>query len=206
MIFLWIVLWTLAALLLLLLLILVLPFSVRLRYEERFSVLIYFFGIRLYTSDRKHRPQLPEAKEPSDGKPKPEKKNIFKRECEKRGFNGAVHFFSELAGIFLRRLKWALRHIRFGKFRLKLTVGADNAADTAIRYGAVCGAVYPLLSALFGLTHCKGEAVDISADFEHSGISFAFSVVMRAQLIFLVAAALAGFCEYIKIRDVSYDE
>ncbi len=191
--------------LLLLLLILFLPFSFSISYEERFVAKAYFCGVRLFSTEK------PKSKKDKNSKPKkPEKKekkpNVFNQAKEKLGASGAIKYFAEIAKMAMKKLGFAFKHLKFRKFRLFLSVGASDAAETAIRYGEVCTAVYPALSTLFSICKIKGESVDISADFNSGKIKFGFSAVIRAQLIFFLIAALGGLIQYKKIKDVSFDE
>lgn len=189
------------------LILLLLPFSVNFSYENSFRITVSFAGIRVYDSRRQKKPRVQqgqqEKKPPAEEKKQP---NAFERAREKLGFSGAVRYYAELLKAAFKRFQKYLKHLHFHNFKMRLCVGTGDAAETACVYGAVCAAVYPAINGLLVLTRCKAKSIDVSADFDNAGISFAISAAVSSQLVFLIAAAAAGFCEYKKIRKVSFDE
>lgn len=201
-----ILLFTFLSLIGIILLLLLLPFTVGFSYENTFRITVSFAGLRVYDSRRKRKngkPQQNEEKTPSEKQKKP---NAFETAREKLGLTGAVRYYTELLKAARERLKKYFRHLRFRNFKMRLSVGTGDAAETACVYGIVCSAVYPALNGLLMLSRCKAKSIDISADFDNAGVNFAISAAVSSQLVFLIAAAAAGFCEYKKIRKVSFDE
>ena len=98
------------------------------------------------------------------------------------------------------RIKKQLRHIKITRLCLGINVATDDAALTAIYYGAVCSAVYPILSLLDSLSNIAFKQIDIRADFESAKPDFAFSARVKLRLFFLLAAALAALAEFNKFK------
>lgn len=194
------------ALICLILLLLLLPFKVSFAYENKPFFCVGFAGIKIYDSRRvkdKKNQGGGGGNPPAEQKKQP---NAFEKAKERLGLSGAVRYYTELLKAAAERLKKFLRHLHFREFKMRLSVGTGDAAETACVYGAVCAAVYPALNGLISLSRCKAKSVDISADFDNAGINFAISFAVSSQLIFLLTAAAAGFCEYKRIRKVSFDE
>ena len=78
--------------------------------------------------------------------------------------------------------------------------GDAERLKAAIYYGAVCSAVYPILSLLDSLSNTALKQIDIRADFESTKPDFAFSARVKLRLFFLLAAALAALSEFNKFK------
>ncbi len=104
-----------------------------------------------YTFDKVAKRKLKQAKkekeksEKAPKKSKPKKKRAEKKPADesekKENKNALIPMIPELIKLVFDVLKRAPRKLRLEINRLRLSVGAENAADTAIRYGAVTQAV-----------------------------------------------------------------
>lgn len=83
---------------------------------------------------------------------------------------------------------------------LDLTVATDDAANTAIQYGSVCAVLYPVLSLLQSTVDLKSKEVNINADFEKSKWEFKTSILVKAQLIYWIIAAIGTLKQYYKLQ------
>lgn len=185
-------------------LLLLLPFKVYAEYSGGFHIRLYFAGIKIYDSRKKRKSDKGSSQPPREQAAKSPK--VFERLRERLGTREAFNYCLELIKAAAERLKKYFRHLRFHFFNMRLIIGTEDAAETAVLYGAVSAAAYPLLSRLLSLTGCSAENIDISADFDNADISFNISAAVSSQLVFLLAAAFAGFCEYKKIRKVTFYE
>lgn len=208
-----IILISILALLLVVTLALFLPVTVFFSFDKKVVLRVYYCGISVFStakkkkkkpdkSDEESRPQKKEKKSDT----KKDKPNFFKKIYDKLGFVDTVHYFAGLLKLVLLKLGWVLKRLKIRKFRLSLTVGTSDAAQTAIQYGRICSAVYPVLSMLFSIADCKAKKADISADFNHSSSNFSISFIVRALPIYFVVAALTGLWEYKKYKGVNLDE
>lgn len=202
-----IILLSLLALLLLALLALFLPVTVFFSYNKKVAVRVYYCGIPAFSTERssKKKPRE-EQKEEDKEKKDNDKPNFFKEVYEKLGFNGTVRYFTGLLKILLEKLGWVFKRLKIRKLRMALSVAGSDAAQTAIQYGQICSAVYPVLSLLFSVTDCKAKRVDVSADFNHTSSDFSISFVVRALPIHFAVAALTGLWEYKKYKGVNLHE
>lgn len=145
------------------------------RLDENFTLYIryLFIRIRLYPQ-KEQRAKKKDAggqtkKEKAD---KPKKPNPFQRLVEEKGFLEAVGQLCEIAKEAMARLSQLLRHVRICPFRLEITAGGEDAAETALIYGGICAAVYPVLGTLCSLSHVRRFETDIHPDFD-GGKSYA---------------------------------
>ena len=163
-----------SAVILLIALLLFLPISLDIMYTDDFFMTVRFAGIRIFKI------------EPGKDIKKP-----------KSDAEGEITAFVKA---LILRIKNQLRHIRITRLCLGIKVAADDAALTAIYYGAVCSAVYPILSLLDSLSNIALKQIDIRADFESTKPDFAFSARVKLRLFFLLAAALAALSEFNKFK------
>ena len=129
--------------------------------------------------------------------------NLFQKLKKKKGFVGAVKELADTVTGVVGRQKNILRHISMRKLTLNIAVAAENAADTAIHYGAVCTVVYPAISAVTHVMKIGMKSIDIHTDFEKDKPEIKFFVSVRAGLIFVLIARKRLLDEYqnFKIRN-----
>lgn len=182
-----------------------LPVSAKMEYDEDFAFSARVAGIKVYDSrNEEKKPKKP--KEAIEKKPKKPKKEVlkglnFKKLTKRYGFTGAVKRLMGLAGGIFTHIKKFLRHIKFRKTKLKVVVSAENAADTAIYYGEVCAAVYPVLALLESLADVGFKKVDVSADFAENKPCFNFETVILTNLLYLILGFFGAYSEYKKFLD-----
>lgn len=185
--------------------VLFLPARVSLSFEEDFFVKVKFAGIKLFDSDakkkrKKYRPKHTESK-PQKNKESTvaqDTKKLFSFLKKKYGFTGAVKLVLNLAKDMLTHIKKLLRHIKIDHVTLDATVCAEDAAQTAIAYGKVCSAAYPVLAYLNSCAKIGFKQININSDFSGNKPEFKFSARVSLQLIFLLIAAYRVYSEYKK--------
>lgn len=191
------------ALLLLILLILFLPLNVFVSFKNEFYVKIKFVGIKVYELLDERDKQKKRNKKSNDSKDKPQKtdtlneaKGIFKFLKEKYGFFGAVKKLLGLFSEMLKHIKKQLKRIKFKNIKVDITVSGDDAADTAIKYGAVCSGVYPVLSFIDSFSTVEFKKIDIRSDFAENKKEFEFSFKIKLQIIYLLIAIFKIYTDY----------
>lgn len=197
----------LAFILLLGLALLFLPVSVFIEFKEDFFVKIKFFGIKVYEIPQKKdkKEKTPRQIEGKKANKEPEKtenivlskaKSIFEFFKKKYGFFGAV---KKLLGFFndaLTHIKPFLRHIKVKKVVLNLIISGDDAADTAIKYGQVCTAVYPVLSFFEAVCGVDFKKINVKSDFTDGKNEFDFSLLVKLKIYYLLKTAFKVYKEY----------
>lgn len=179
-----------------LLFLLLCPLSLRISYRERLEARLsyLFFSIPLAPP----KPQKEKKKQPvpeEEKKPKPEKKKSAIQDIiAQRGLGGflsLMHLLSSIAAGALRTVFW---HLSIRRLSLELVVSAEDAAQTAIRYGEVCALIYPALGFLCANGSCKKREIAIRPGFDEEESRVEFYLYARTKLLFLLGTAFtAGY-------------
>ena len=181
------------AVLLLVLGALFLPLCVSIDFKNDFFGKIYFLGLKVYEIK-------PQQEKPAKSKKATEKKekkpSLFEKFKEKYGFSGAIKEFFVFFKAILFHTKKFLRHIKFDKVKIFIKVATDDAAKTAIEYGAVCGVAYPVLAELSSFAKIKYKKIDILSDFESKTSEFNFSTCIRLCIFHCLVTAYKIYKEY----------
>ena len=123
-------------------------------------------------------------------------------EKQKNDIAGLIHIITETAKTFIARFG---KHLGVKVRRLKITVGSDNAAKTAVTYGAVCGAVQCLFEVIDNTSHlklpksCDEFAVvpDFTAEKLSAEVDISFSFRVWQIFDMLIRAAVTFIKNYI---------
>lgn len=188
----------------LLILLCFLPLTVDLAFCDELILKIRYSGITLFDSEKKVKPKKVKKKKrgfkskTGDGAPK--KENFFKKTYRQKGLLGTVRYFSEILILLFKKLWWVVKHFKFRKFKLDLSVATNDAADTAIQYGKICGAVYPVISFLETNVDFKAKVINVSADFDKTKPEFKISTSVTTRIFFWLVAAVGVFFEFIKLQ------
>lgn len=189
--------------LLLLAAVLFLPISVNIKFKDDFFLKFRFAGIKFFEIEpKKDIKKKPSADKMSDKKAENEvvtaSKRIFSTLKEKYGFSGAVKEILRFANDVLSHIKSLLRNIRIKRVCLDITVAAEDAALTAIEYGAVCAAVYPVTAALSICAKIGLRQINVRSDFEGKQPDFWFEATVSMNIFNLLIAAVKTYSEYKK--------
>ena len=181
-------------------LLLFIPISVHIKYDGDFFVKLKIAGIKAYEVEPEEDTEKPKPDTESDKKAKKQTEKAFDKLKKKHGFAGAVKEIFGFIKSVLHRLKGSLNHIAIRRLCLDIKVASGDAAATAIEYGAVCAAVYPVLTFIDGIANVKMKNINVSADFNSGNSDFGFSVVVRVRIIYLIVMAFGVFSEYNKFK------
>lgn len=181
-------------------LLLLIPISVHIKYDGDFFVKLKIAGIKAFEAEPKEDIKEPSSDTESDKKVKKQTQKSFDKLKEKHGFAGAVKEIFEFVKAVISRLKGELKHIAIRKLCLDIKVASGDAATTATSYGAVCAAVYPVLTFIDGIANVKMKSINILSDFNSDNSDFGFSVIIKARILFLIIMAFGVFSEYNKFK------
>ena len=182
------------------LLLLFIPISVHIKYDGDFFVKLKVAGIKAYEVEPKEDIKEPKPDTESDKKAKKQTEKAFDKLKKKHGFAGAVKEIFTLIKSVLYRLKGSFKHIAIRRLCLDIKVASGDAATAAIEYGAVCAAVYPVLTFIDGIANVKMKSINVFSDFNSVDSYFGFSVVVRVRIIYLIVMAFGVFSEYNKFK------
>lgn len=187
--------------------ILFLPVSINLKFEEDFFVKVKFAFIKIYETkpqkkkykaNKKRADKDKETEKPSENEIGAKGKEIFAILKSKYGFVGAVRTVLGLFGDMLAHIKSFLRHIKVKRVLLNITISGDNAAETAINYGKVCAAAYPVTSFLQNCSEIGFKQINIRSDFSGGKSEFGAALNIRMQVFFILIVAYRVYTEYKK--------
>jgi len=208
-----IALYIIAALLLLVCLLLFWPVSTVIDFDSTDKALglyIRLLGIKIPITgkDKKQKKDKPKEKKPE--KEKEKKENFLVTQLkEKFKHDGTANALRDLTGAaknILSRVRWMLSKIAVRDFTLNIEVATDDAAKTAIEYGAVCGVVYPFLELLTATADFKAKKVDIRSAFGKTESSIAFHIKLKIQIITLFITAWEIYKEYKNFTEEKQNE
>ncbi len=184
--------------LLLIALILLLPITAQIKFNNDFFFKVKFLGITVYKLKEKQEKPKPEKSEKQKNEQKPEEKEqgIFAKLKAKHGFKGAIKEVFDFVSKVITQIKPQLLKIKFRKFKLDLIIVGEDAAMTAIEYGAVCGIVYPVLSFIDQNLNIKLKQINVEAGFKYSESVFSTSFDVKANALLLLIIAFKALKEY----------
>lgn len=179
------------------------------RYEESLTVYlrVLFVKIRLYPSE-KEKKKYPHSmskrkaqkikdslKKKQKGEPKKKKKRKSKeKEKEPKEAPDLISILSIITSFVKSFLRLFAGSVRIRSSRLHIVVAAEDAADTAIAYGALTQAVnllFPMLDGIKTFKHLpRGKELSVRADF----LSDTPKIDADVELYIRVGSALKAVC------------
>lgn len=189
-------LYIIGGILLLIALILLLPITAQVKFKDDLDLKVKFLGFTVYKLEEENqKPKKAKEKVPKQT-PKEKEYGIFAKLKAKHGFRGAIKEIFGFAGSVITQIKPQLLKLKFRKFKLDLIIVGEDAAMTAIEYGAVCGIVYPVLSFIDQSLDIKLKQINVEAGFKHSESEFSTSFDIKANALLLLIIAFKALKEY----------
>lgn len=179
-------LYILLGILLVIFLLILTPVKLKASYNENFRCIlkIGFVKFSLYPPKPKKKKKPKKADE--EQKSEETKKESLIKE---KGISWLFDLIKKIADLAVGALKDFFRHIIVKKLLLSISIAGSDAADTAVKYGYCCSAVYPAFGIIVGAVKCKKYGVDISPDFEEKAKS-AVNMELEARIKILWLLAL----------------
>lgn len=180
-------LYILLGILLVIFLLLLMPVKLKASYNENFrcSLKIGFVKIQLYPQKPKKKKKKSEKTEEKPEHEEKKKESLIKE----KGISWLFDLIKKIADLAVGALKDFFRHIIVKKLMFSINIAGKDAADTAVKYGYCCSAVYPAFGIIVGAVKCKNYGVDISPDFEEKAKS-AVNMELEAKIKILWLLAL----------------
>ena len=198
--------WVLLSVLALIVLALCVRVRIRLEYsKENTSVLLkwLFLKFKLYPAAKKEKkpkekkpepekPQEEKEKEKKEEKPK-SKNNLLKTLYEAEGVDGLILLLQRLVGYTKTFFANGLKGMVIDELFLEICCAKGDAAETAIYYGEVSAAVFPLLGALASKYRLKKYDVNVYPDYlaRFSDVSFVTAVHLTPMYLICITVAYA---------------
>lgn len=173
-----------------------LPLDINLVYDDQLTFKIKYAGITLINSEKNSKPTVKHKKNTAPQ----QKENFIKKTYKQKGLSGTVQYFSSILLTVVKKFWWLAKRFKFRQFKFDLTVGTDDAARTAIQYGEVCAALYPVFSIIQSSVDFKPASVNINADFEKTKWEFKTCVLVKARLMYWLTALIGILVQYFKLQ------
>lgn len=151
-------------------------------------------------NEKKKKTEEKKEKKPEQEKKQEEKRpSTFQRLMNKHGIDGLIDILKEVVSIVVDFLRDFAKHLYVTRCNIRICIVGDDAADTAIKYGYVCSAVYPLLSVLEQNSVLKKHSTDISAGFLAEKTAAEMELTFKIRLLFLLGAVFRAAFRGIKV-------
>ena len=190
-------------------------FNVKLtaKYEEKPLVIVKVFFLKFkFPADKKTKKRKskkkkssPKKTEKKQGKDKKQSKNPLKQLWGKKGLSGLLDILKELLALSKGVLKGFFNRLVIHNVEVKITVGGEDASDTALGYGTACAVVYPLMGRLYNSLNIEDYTVDVQCDFSEDSkttvYAYAFCTIRIIHIIIIALKALfRALKTYIKMK------
>lgn len=191
-----------SGILLILFLLLILPVTVIADFTENKSITVKYLFLKFrfgLNGKKKDKPK----KEKKKQKPKPDsdKKKSSPKNNRKRKIAETVSEYAELLRELLKNFSYMLKHITVGRFYVKISVCGEDAADTAVQYGAVCAVIYPFAAFTESIITVKNMELNVEPNFgnvESFGEAF---ISFRIKPFHVVLAAISAVKCFVKFKN-----
>ena len=190
-------LYILLSILLFIIFLLIMPINLKVIYKESalISIRYLFFKIQLY-------PQKAKKSKKSKKNKKESATEVSEKPKEK--LSDKIRTIIDGVSLVADAAKRLLKHIKIKRFYLNIDIGSPDAAATAIEYGAVSAALYPVWGFIF--SQCKVDKkhfnANINARYDLEESSAEINTDISVSLISAIAIAILTLFKYIlKILD-----
>lgn len=168
----------------------VLNYNVKFTFEVKWL----FLKFQIYPKKEKQEKKKEKAEEdkPKEGKKKKAKKGSgpLKAFYENQGFGGVLELIKNTSDAVSGLLKRVFKSLIINEFYLGMSISGDDAASTAIDYGETCAKVFPAIGVICSTMKVRKYDVDIRPDFMNDVKKAQFHVVISAVPIKITNAVL----------------
>ncbi len=134
-------------------------------------------------------------------KPAPSKWQELTQMFREDGPAATLHYLSELARLAGQAVGRLLRAVTVDKLHLELLVATADPSDTAVRYGQVCGVLYPALAAISGPVRIRRRQVRVEPNFLLEKSDVRLDVRLHVGVYRLLWAAIVVLVRFLVITD-----
>lgn len=161
--------------------VLLFPFSLTLlnvvwyaEYDEELRVIVRIGFVKIQLApqkpDRKKKKKSPKKQKKKKQKkktekPKEKKPSFIKQLHKEHGVTGIINIVQRLSELVVGALRGVFSHLIVTELTIKLEVSGEDAADSAIKYGKVCAALFPALGVITKIVKVKHYNVNVTPVF-----------------------------------------
>ncbi len=182
-------------------------FSVRvtvyMTYDKDFKLDAAWGFIKFHILPKKEKPEKPKKpkkeKEPKEEKaeepakeeqPAEKKDNIIKAFYKNQGFSGVMQLLRDTVSAINGMFGGIFRHFIFRELKLYMTVGENDAHETAIAYGKTCSAVFPAMGLITSTCKVKEYDCEVKPNFCEKEKTAVFRAVISFRPVFATNAVV----------------
>ncbi len=170
------------------------------------KVLFLSFTLVPYKKKEKKKSKKKILKKKKDAKSKDDKEgkkpSYLKKLSDKKGVTGLISMISDLAKLATSTLKGIFKNIVIEKFDVSISIVGEDAADTALKYGKLCGVFYSAFSVICdNVKKCDSYNVSLNPDFDDEAQAKAHAdVCFYIRTFYVLKYALAALLKLLRIR------
>lgn len=163
--------------------------KVRIGYIEEefilsFKLLFFVFTVSPENKKKKKKKAKKKEKEKKERSAKKEKDNFFRSHTSDFG----VFDYIELIGIVIEKF---VAKIYFDKLEAEIRVAGDDAAQTALNFGRLNAAIYPIAGLINGHKRIKKLHIGITPDFTTTKSVYNAEAIAYIRIFDVLAAVIA---------------
>lgn len=163
--------------------------KVRIGYIEEefilsFKLLFFVFTVSPENKKKKKKKAKKKEKEKNERPAKKEKDNFFRSHTSDFG----VFDYIELIGIVIEKF---VAKIYFDKLEAEIRVAGDDAAQTALNFGRLNAAIYPIAGLINGHKKIKKLHIGITPDFTTTKSVYNAEAIAYIRIFDVLAAVIA---------------
>lgn len=163
--------------------------KVRIGYIEEefilsFKLLFFVFTVSPENKKKKKKKAKKKEKEKKERPEKKEKDNFFRSHTSDFG----VFDYIELIGIVIEKF---VAKIYFDKLEAEIRVAGDDAAQTALNFGRLNAAIYPIAGLINGHKRIKKLHIGITPDFTTTKSVYNAEAIAYIRIFDVLAAVIA---------------
>ncbi|MBR2715179.1 MAG: DUF2953 domain-containing protein [Ruminococcus sp.] len=171
----------------------------------KLKVLFFTFTLVPYkkkkkkSGKKKQEKKIPKKKKES--KPKKKQDSYLKKLSSKKGVDGLFSILVDVAKLAASTMKKVFSKVVFDKFDVRVKVVGEDAADTALKYGKLCGGFYSAVAIVCETAKCEHYTLDVKPDFDDEAKMYVhadFDFYIR--LFYVLKYALSALIKLLIIR------
>ena len=149
-----------------------------------FKLLFFVFTVSPENKKKKKKKAKKKEKEKNERPAKKEKDNFFRSHTSDFG----VFDYIELIGIVIEKF---VAKIYFDKLEAEIRVAGDDAAQTALNFGRLNAAIYPIAGLINGHKRIKKLHIGITPDFTTTKSVYNAEAIAYIRIFDVLAAVIA---------------
>ncbi len=176
------------------------PIYIKINFKEDLCITLryLFFKFNLLDDASKKDDKKSNEKYKKDEKKTKSQLKYIRDTLKHQGLNETIALIKEISKLALGILRHLFSHIIIDDLNINFVVVGNDAADTAIKYGYTCSAVFPALSVIMSIVNCKRRTVEINPGFNEKDSNVEFLVKFHIKPIFAISTLIVTAFKYIK--------